>query len=490
MANEADTCRQYVLPKLAAAGWTDEQIGEQRIFTAGRILVQGRKASRAKPKRADYLLFYQPSYPLAVVEAKADYRNPAAGMQQAKSYAETLGLLFAYATNGRSILEFDRSTGLERQIETFPSPQELWNRYRAANGLGEELGGQAARSQPRLRAGPALLPADRHQSRGGGHPLSASDASCSTLATGSDKTVIAFQIAWKLWNGQWNVRGAPKREPRILYLADCTVLVIDPKNESVYGGEAKPLPYMLAQMNLLLHGLEAPKITPATPRVQLGEIGDRDRVDVILTNPPFGGEEERGILAISPRTSAPARRPCCSCSSSCEAAPPAEARPRRSRRAERHPLRRWRGGTIKEELLRSSTCTPSCACRTASSRPTPASRRTCCSSTAPARRGRSGTTSSRSRRAASSTPRRSRCPSRSSPTAWNGGKREENERAWRVPAETPGERLNLDLKNPRASRTLSICRRTSWSRASCRRSADRGDCGEIKALLAHGTRQD
>ena len=139
MANEADTCRQYVLPKLSTAGWTDEQIGEQRIFTDGRILVQGRQASRAKPKRADYLLFYQPSYPLAVVEAKADYRSPADGMQQAKSYAEMLGLLFAYATNGHGILEFDRSTGLERPIDAFPSPKDLWNRYRAANGLDEAL---------------------------------------------------------------------------------------------------------------------------------------------------------------------------------------------------------------------------------------------------------------------------------------------------------------------------------------------------------------
>ena len=231
MANEADTCRQYVLPKLAAAGWTDEQIGEQRIFTAGRILVQGRKASRAKPKRADYLLFYQPRYPLAVVEAKADYRNPADGMQQAKSYAETLGLLFAYATNGRSILEFDRSTGLERQIETFPSPQELWNRYRAANGLGEELEDKllvpnhVSEQVPRYyqqiainRAVEAILSGKRRV--------------LLTLATGSGKTDIAFQIAWKLWNGQWNVRGAPKREPRILYLADRAILVNDPKDKT------------------------------------------------------------------------------------------------------------------------------------------------------------------------------------------------------------------------------------------------------------------
>jgi type I restriction enzyme R subunit len=231
MANEADTCRQYVLPNLAAAGWTDEQIGEQRIFTAGRILVQGRQASRAKPKRADYLLFYKPSYPLAVVEAKADYHSPAEGIQQAKSYAETLGLLFAYATNGHGILEFDRASGLERSIDAFPSPKELWNRYRAANGLDEALEDKllvpnhVSEQVPRYyqqiainRAVEAILSGKRRV--------------LLTLATGSGKTVIAFQIAWKLWNGQWNARGAPKREPRILFLADRTVLVNDPMSKT------------------------------------------------------------------------------------------------------------------------------------------------------------------------------------------------------------------------------------------------------------------
>ncbi len=122
MPTEADTCRNYVVPNLHAAGWTDDQIAEQRTFTAGRILVNGRVAQRGKPKRADYLLYYKPSYPLAVVEAKAEYRSATDGMQQAKSYAQTLGLLFAYATNGVSIVEFDFSTGIEREVDAFPSP--------------------------------------------------------------------------------------------------------------------------------------------------------------------------------------------------------------------------------------------------------------------------------------------------------------------------------------------------------------------------------
>jgi type I restriction enzyme R subunit len=231
MSNEADTCRKYVLPRLYAAGWTDEQIGEQKTFTAGRIIVQGRKAKRGTPKRADYLLRYKPDYPLAVVEAKADYLHPGEGMQQAKEYAEILGLLFAYATNGKGIVEFDFTTGLERDLDAFPGPQELWNRLRAHNGLDPALedkllapyhsGDKIPRYYQQIainRAVEAILKGRRRV--------------LLTLATGTGKTVIAFQIAWKLWNSRWNVRGAPHRRPRILFLADRSILVDDPKDKT------------------------------------------------------------------------------------------------------------------------------------------------------------------------------------------------------------------------------------------------------------------
>ncbi len=233
MPTEADTCRTYVLPGLYQAGWQTDQIGEQRTFTDGRILVEGRVARRGRPKRADYLLYYkEPIYPLAVVEAKAAYKSAGDGMQQAKSYAETLGLLFAYATNGLSILEFDFSTGLEREVEAFPSPAELWRRYRIARGLTEpalenKLLAPYHRSDhtPRYyqqiainRAMEALLMGKRRV--------------LLTLATGTGKTVIAFQIAWRLWNGDWNVKGQPGKKPRILFLADRTVLVDDPKDKT------------------------------------------------------------------------------------------------------------------------------------------------------------------------------------------------------------------------------------------------------------------
>ncbi|MGH2517154.1 MAG: EcoAI/FtnUII family type I restriction enzme subunit R [Ktedonobacterales bacterium] len=230
MPTEADTCRMYVVPGLRAAGWTDEQIAEQRTFTDGRIHVAGRVAKRGAPKRADYLLFYHPSYPLAVVEAKAAYRGPGDGMQQAKDYARTLGLLFAYSTNGRGIVEFDAATGSEREIEAFPSPRDLWNRYRAAKVLPEAMENQLLvhnhRSDkvPRYYQQIAINRAVEAIATGRKRVLL-------TLATGTGKTVIAFQIAWKLWNGNWNAKGLPQRRPRVLFLADRSFLVDDPKDK-------------------------------------------------------------------------------------------------------------------------------------------------------------------------------------------------------------------------------------------------------------------
>jgi len=104
---EADTCRKYVLPRLYAAGWSDEQISEQKSFTDGRIVVAGEKPIRRPQKRADYLLKYRRDFTLAVVEAKSVYKKSGDGIQQAKEYAQILGLKFAYSTNGHGIVEHD-----------------------------------------------------------------------------------------------------------------------------------------------------------------------------------------------------------------------------------------------------------------------------------------------------------------------------------------------------------------------------------------------
>src|SRR5580704_10045567 len=112
--SEADTCRKFVVPKLVAAGWDNDphSIAEQRTITDGRIVPVGKGFVRKPSKRVDYLLRYTRDFPLAVVEAKASYKTAAEGMQQAKQYAEMLGLKFTYATNGHDIIEFDYLTGI------------------------------------------------------------------------------------------------------------------------------------------------------------------------------------------------------------------------------------------------------------------------------------------------------------------------------------------------------------------------------------------
>ena len=232
--NEADTCRGLVLPKLVAAGWENDphSIMEQRTFTDGRIVVTGNKIRRRAQKRADYILRFTRDFPLAVVEAKPEGELPAAGMQQAKEYAEILDLKFAYSTNGREVVEHDYLTGLERTLETFPTPGELWARLRRGKGLADDTVAQRLltpfdltdRKQPRYyqeiainRTMEAILKGDRRV--------------LLTMATGTGKTWTAFQICWKLWSARWN-RAGDSRRPRILYLADRNVLVDDPKDKT------------------------------------------------------------------------------------------------------------------------------------------------------------------------------------------------------------------------------------------------------------------
>lgn len=141
MITEADTCRKYVLPKLIQSGWDNDphSFTEQKTFTDGRIVLVGEKVRRRPQKRADYLLRYTRDFPVGVVEAKAAYRAPTDGLQQAKDYAEVLGLKFAYSTNGHGIVEFYFLTGRERNLEAFPTPTELWIRLRAGEKLQDDI---------------------------------------------------------------------------------------------------------------------------------------------------------------------------------------------------------------------------------------------------------------------------------------------------------------------------------------------------------------
>lgn len=228
--NEADTCRTYVLPKLYNAGWEDTQISEQKSFTDGRIVLVGNRAIRRPQKRADYLLRYRRDFPIAVVEAKAVYRTAGDGLQQAKEYAQILGLKFAYATNGHSIIEHDFLTGLDNEIENFPKPSELWDRLRAAENISESVGERLltpyyhlSGKSPRYYQEIAINGAVQAILQGRKRVLL-------TLATGTGKTVVAFQICWKLTNSRWN-RSGEHRRPRILYLADRNILIDDPKDK-------------------------------------------------------------------------------------------------------------------------------------------------------------------------------------------------------------------------------------------------------------------
>jgi type I restriction enzyme R subunit len=233
MRTEADTCRQLVVPKLQAAGWDDVPyaINEQRTFTDGRVLFVGGRPKRGKQKRADYILRYRADYPIAIVEAKAAYKSAGDGLQQAKEYAEILGLKFAYATNGREIIEFDFFTGQESNLTNYPKPSELWERQRAGLGLHDDTA--ASRILTPGRPDPAK-PLRYYQEIAINAALQAivtgRKRALLTLCTGSGKTQVAFQICWRLWSAGWNRRGDHKK-PRILFIADRKVLVDDPKDK-------------------------------------------------------------------------------------------------------------------------------------------------------------------------------------------------------------------------------------------------------------------
>lgn len=230
--NEADTCRIHITPKLQAAGWENPPhvLSEQKVLTNGRVFTTTGQPRRGEKKRADYVLNYTRDFMIAVVEAKAEAEGAGTGMQQAKDYAEILGLKFAYATNGHAILEFDYTTGQERELSGFPTPDELWQRLMAAEGLSEDSAHRLLTPayligiKPRYyqeiainRAVQAILQGQRR--------------CLLTMATGTGKTVVAFQICWKLWNARWNGTGE-HRKPRILFLADRNILVDDPKDKT------------------------------------------------------------------------------------------------------------------------------------------------------------------------------------------------------------------------------------------------------------------
>jgi type I restriction enzyme R subunit len=220
--NEAETRAEHIDPALAAAGWgvvEGSRIRREYMITLGRLEGQGR---RAKPLTADYVLIYR-NTKLAVVEAKAWDRPLTEGVGQAKDYAGKLAIRFTYATNGKGIYGIDMDKGIEGELPSYPSPDELWNltfaepnawRDRFAAIPFEDRGGYF---QGRYYQDIAIDRALEAIAAGKQRILL-------TLATGTGKTFIAFQIAWKLFHSRWNLTREPTRRPRILFLADRNIL--------------------------------------------------------------------------------------------------------------------------------------------------------------------------------------------------------------------------------------------------------------------------
>lgn len=233
MPNEADTCRTLVVPKLQSAGWDSlpHAISEQAIITDGRIVPVGAGYRRKAPKRADYVLRHRRDFPIAVVEAKADYLSASVGLGQAKEYAQMLALPFAYSTNGHEIVEFDFLTGLQTTLTEFPTPDALWARLVASR---QSLAPITEQLLTPMNVGGGKTPRYYQEiaiNRSVEAILNGTPRILITMATGTGKTFVAFQICWKLWAAKWNRKGEPNRRPKILYLADRNILVDDPKDK-------------------------------------------------------------------------------------------------------------------------------------------------------------------------------------------------------------------------------------------------------------------
>lgn len=220
--NEAETRAELIDPALRAAGWgvvEGSRIRREYSITLGRIESHGR---RGKPLTADYVLEYR-NTKLAIVEAKANTEALTEGVAQAKNYAGKLSIRFTYATNGRGIYGIDMETGEEGDVTAYPTPEDLWNLTHVKPNNWRDLF--------------AAIP---FEDKGGSHPgryyqdiavervmeavADNRQRILLTLATGTGKTFIAFQVAWKLFKSRWNLSRKPERQPRILFLADRNIL--------------------------------------------------------------------------------------------------------------------------------------------------------------------------------------------------------------------------------------------------------------------------
>lgn len=221
---ERDICTKYITPAVEKAGWDSHtQLREEYPLTNGRIIVRGQLHTRAKNKRADYVLFYKPGIPIAIIEAKGNKHSVGDGMQQALKYGEMLNVPFVFSSNGdgflfhNSIAE-DKQVEVELSLEAFPSPEYLWNLWKEHKNLtpAQELivtqdyysdGSNKTARYYQLLAINKTIEAI----------ASGRDRILLVMATGTGKTFTAFQIIWRLWKS--------RAKKRILFLADRNILV-------------------------------------------------------------------------------------------------------------------------------------------------------------------------------------------------------------------------------------------------------------------------
>lgn len=225
--SERDICTKFITPALMQAGWdVNTQVREEVFFTNGRIIVRGKLFKRGKSKRADYILYYKPNIPIAIIEAKDNSHSVGSGMQQALEYAEMLHIPFVFSSNGDAFL-FHNSTVIEKaekveielNLENFPGPTELWSKYCKWKGIEtetqktiieEDYFADISGKTPRYYQLNAINKTVEAIAKGQNRILL-------VMATGTGKTYTAFQIIWRLWKS--------KTKKRILYLADRNILV-------------------------------------------------------------------------------------------------------------------------------------------------------------------------------------------------------------------------------------------------------------------------
>lgn len=228
--SERDICTKFITPAVEKAGWnTHTQLLEEVSFTDGKIYVRGKLTARGTQKRADYILYYKPNIPIAIIEAKDNKHSVRSGIQQALDYAQILDIPCVFSSNGDGFLFHDR-TALDGNIETeldidsFPSPEELWERYKKYKGIvtpeSEKIASQdyffdGSKRKPRYYQQIAINRTVEAIANG-------QDRIILVMATGTGKTYTAFQIIHRLWKS-----GAKKR---ILFLADRNALIKQTRN--------------------------------------------------------------------------------------------------------------------------------------------------------------------------------------------------------------------------------------------------------------------